>query len=202
MPLDDPAILAALWGSHDVEAVCRAAGVAPAAFAAARDVLLRRLATLTDTTLTAAVGVPVTIRRDRAGVPHIAAARTPDLFFGLGLAMAQDRLWQMDRLRRRALGRQAEILGPAYADSDAAHLTVGIDRIAEREASAMDEATASLIAAFVAGINRWIEAAATRCRSSLRCSVRTRAVYHPRHRRHRPRRLVVAEWPHRPHRRR
>ncbi len=159
MPLDDPAILAALRGSHDVEAVCRAVGATPAAFAAARDVLLRRHATLADATLTGAVGVPVTIRRDRAGIPHISAARTPDLFFGLGLAMAQDRLWQMDRLRRRALGRQAEILGPAYADSDAAHLTVGIDRIAEREASAIDDATAPLIAAFVAGINRWIEAA-------------------------------------------
>ena len=159
MPLDDPAILAALRGSHDVEAVCRTAGVTQAAFAAARDALLRRHARLADATLTAAVGAAVTIRRDRAGIPHIAAARTPDLFFGLGLAMAQDRLWQMDRLRRRALGRQAEILGPAYADSDAAHLTVGIDRIAEREASAIDAATASLVVAFVAGINRWIEAA-------------------------------------------
>ncbi len=159
MPLDDPAILAALRGSHDVEAVCRTAGVTQEAFAAARDALLHRHATLADATLAGAVGAAVTIRRDRAGVPHIAAERTPDLFFGLGLAMAQDRLWQMDRLRRRALGRQAEILGPAYAASDAAHLTVGIDRIAEREASAIDDKTAALVVAFVAGINRWIEAA-------------------------------------------
>ena len=40
-------------------------------------------------------------------------------------------------------GRQAEILGPAYVASDIAHLTVGIDRIAEREAARMDEATRS-----------------------------------------------------------
>ena len=78
----------------------------------------------------------VEILRDRSGIPHIYAASTTDLYFGLGVAMAQDRLWQMDRLRRRALGRQAEILGPAYIASDIAHLTVGIDQIAAREAEA------------------------------------------------------------------
>src|SRR5579872_193399 len=94
----------------------------------------------------------VEILRDHAGVPHIYAASTPDLYFGLGVAMAQDRLWQMDRLRRRALGRQAEILGPAYVTSDIAHLTVGIDQIAAREAEALDPATHSMVASLVAGI--------------------------------------------------
>ena len=64
--------------------------------------------------LKTAVRGSVEILRDRAGVPHIYGATTTDTYFGLGFAMAQDRLWQMDRLRRRALGRQAEILGPAY----------------------------------------------------------------------------------------
>src|SRR5215469_16151124 len=99
----------------------------------------------------------VEILRDHAGVPHVYAGSTPDLYFGLGIAMAQDRLWQMDRLRRRALGRQAEILGPAHLASDIAHLTVGIDKIAAREADSMDEATRSVVAALVAGINRRIE---------------------------------------------
>ena len=63
--------------------------------------------------LTGAVGGRVEILRDRTGIPHVYAASTPDLYFGLGVAMAEDRLWQMDRLRRRALGRQAEILGAA-----------------------------------------------------------------------------------------
>ncbi len=85
------------------------------------------------------------------------ASTTPDLYFGLGVAMAQDRLWQMDRLRRRALGRQAEILGRAYLDSDIAHLTVGIDQIATREVDAMDAGTRAMVTAFVAGINRQIE---------------------------------------------
>ena len=106
---------------------------------------------------TGAVGGRVEILRDRSGIPHVYAASTPDLYFGLGMAMAEDRLWQMDRLRRRALGRQAEILGPAYLASDIAHLTVGIDRIAAREADALDEATHGMTAALVAGINRQIE---------------------------------------------
>ena len=54
---------------------------------------------------TGAVKGKVEILRDRSGIPHIYANRTDDLFFGLGLAAAEDRLWQMDRLRRRALGR-------------------------------------------------------------------------------------------------
>ena len=107
--------------------------------------------------ITGAVGGEVEILRDRAGVPHIYASTTADLFFGLGVAMAQDRLWQMDRLRRRALGRQAEVLGAAYLASDIAHLTVGIDQIAAREANALDEKTRGTVEAFVAGINRQIE---------------------------------------------
>jgi penicillin amidase len=107
--------------------------------------------------ITGAVGGRVEILRDRSGIPHIYATSTPDLFFGLGVAMSQDRLWQMDRLRRRALGRQAEILGPEYLASDIAHLTVGIDQIAAREVDALDETTHRAVTAFVAGINRQIE---------------------------------------------
>src|SRR6516225_693722 len=95
--------------------------------------------------VTGATGGRVEILRDHAGVPHVYADGTADLYFGLGVAMAQDRLWQMDRLRRRALGRQAEILGPDYLASDIAHLTVGLDQIAAREAEAMDEATHRLV---------------------------------------------------------
>jgi penicillin G amidase len=107
--------------------------------------------------LVGAVSGLVEILRDRAGVPHVYAGSTADLYFGLGVAVAQDRLWQLDRLRRRALGRQAEILCDAYVASDIAHLTVGIDQIATREAEAMDDQTQRVVAAYVAGINRQID---------------------------------------------
>jgi penicillin amidase len=99
----------------------------------------------------------VEILRDCAGVPHIYGSTTPDVYFGLGFAMGQDRLWQMDRLRRRALGRQAEVLGSAYVDSDLQHLAVGIPEIAAREVEATDSATRVLLERFVDGINRAIE---------------------------------------------
>ena len=156
MQLDDSVLLAALRDARPLDIVCRDAGVSMEQFAAARDAWLRRNAALTDQTISAPVGGKVEIIRDRSGVPHIHARIMPDLFFGLGFAMAQDRLWQMDRLRRRALGRQAEVLGSAYLASDIAHLTVGIDEIATSESAAMDPATRRLVEAFAAGINRRI----------------------------------------------
>src|ERR671932_2148796 len=100
----------------------------------------------------------VEIIRDRAGVPHIYARSTGDVYFGLGYAMAEDRLWQMDRLRRRALGRQAEILGPEYVESDLLHRAVGIPDLSEREVERTDGQTRGVLDALVDGINRYIEA--------------------------------------------
>ena len=114
--------------------------------------------TIDDATVLASVAGRVEILRDRAGVPHVYASSTADVYFGLGFAMAQDRLWQMDRLRRRALGRQAEILGEAYVESDLMHHAVGIPEIAESEVERTDEQTRSILESFVAGINRQIEA--------------------------------------------
>ena len=107
--------------------------------------------------LTAPISGTVEILRDRAGVPHVYASSTADVYFGLGFAMAQDRLWQMDRLRRRAMGRQAEILGEAYVQSDLMHHAVDIPAIAAREVERTDEPTRLLLESFVAGINRQIE---------------------------------------------
>ncbi|MCW3475284.1 penicillin acylase family protein [Limobrevibacterium gyesilva] len=157
MSLNESILLSALRGQQPVNDVCRAAGITPAEFAAERDAFLRRHAAPCDRRIAGGVGGKVEILRDRAGVPHVHAGTTTDLYFGLGVAMAEDRLWQMDRLRRRALGRQAEILGPAYAASDIAHLTVGIDQLAEREPAQMDQSTYEVVAAMVAGINRQIE---------------------------------------------
>ncbi len=156
--LDPSAILAGLRGERTVAEICAAAGATPEEFAAARDAWLAEKAAPRDRAIHAAVAAKVEILRDRAGVPHVFGSHTADVYFGLGLAMAEDRLWQMDRLRRRALGRQAEILGPAYVAADIAHLTVGIDRISDREANLVDPATRAVIEAFVAGINRGIEA--------------------------------------------
>ncbi|HET9402496.1 MAG TPA: penicillin acylase family protein, partial [Candidatus Acidoferrales bacterium] len=61
----------------------------------------------------------VTVARDSRGVPHITAQSKQDLYFAQGYVMAQDRLWQMDVLRRAASGELSEIFGAA---------TVAVDR--------------------------------------------------------------------------
>src|SRR5690348_3124318 len=53
---------------------------------------------------------PVTIARDRDGVPLITAADDADAAFGLGFAHAQDRLFQMEMMRRYGAGRLSEVL--------------------------------------------------------------------------------------------
>ena len=157
----DSQIENALRGAADEDAVARAAGMELGAFRTARTEFLRRRAAPRDQRIRAAVSGAVEIVRDRAGVPHVFAGATPDLFYGLGVAMAQDRLWQMDRLRRRALGQQAAILGSAFLPSDIAHRTVGLPGIAAREADAIDPASRAVVEALVAGINRQIEAFGT-----------------------------------------
>jgi len=116
------------------------------------------------------VGVrrPVRIERDALGIPHIHADSDEDLFFGFGYAMAQDRLFQLDYLRRRGSGRLAEILGADGAELDLLgrvaglqsvleldllNRTVGIRRIAEAEWAGLAEEPRALVSAFSRGIN-------------------------------------------------
>ncbi len=117
----------------------------------------RRLAVI-DGETRGPVGAAVEIQRDASGMPHIFAETEPDLFVGYGYAMAQDRLFQMDYLRRQALGRLAEVLGPEAYDQDLLARTVGLHRIAEEETARLQADTAERYEAFAAGVNTFIEA--------------------------------------------
>ncbi|MGA7318870.1 MAG: penicillin acylase family protein, partial [Candidatus Sulfotelmatobacter sp.] len=57
------------------------------------------------------LSAPVKVTRDAHGVPAIEAATLADLFFAQGYVTAQDRLWQMDVMRRFGAGELSEILG-------------------------------------------------------------------------------------------
>ena len=131
--IDEATIIEALRGARPLPELAAALGMDEAGIAAAIEAWIIGRAAPRSRSVKAPVTAAVDIVRDGAGIPHVYASHTTDLYFGLGLAMAEDRLWQMDRLRRRALGRQAEILGPAFVAADLAHLTVGIDQIAARE---------------------------------------------------------------------
>ncbi len=108
------------------------------------------------------LSAPVEVRRDRWGIPHIYAETNEDLFAGLGYVHAQDRLWQMELHRRIGHGRLAEIFGAIALDSDRFIRTLGFSRLARREASLLDDETATLMTAYLRGVNAFLEQHASR----------------------------------------
>jgi penicillin amidase len=93
------------------------------------------------------------IERDADGIPTIQAASTHDLFFGLGVVHAQDRLWQLETHRRIAAGRLAEAFGPAAIEADRFLRALAVRRAAEAQwAQTQGEARAALLA-YAEGIN-------------------------------------------------
>jgi len=99
---------------------------------------------------------PVEIIRDRWGVPHIYAQSNEDLFFAQGFVHAQDRLWQMDLMRRMGSGRLAEIFGEVALEFDRFIRTIGLNRAAEAEAASVDPETRALYEAYAAGVNAFL----------------------------------------------
>ena len=97
----------------------------------------------------------VDVYRDAAGIPHIYANTTHDLFFAQGYVHAQDRFYQMDFWRHQTAGRLSELYGTATLDEDRFLRTVGWARLAEEEYAAADEATRGLLEAYAAGVNAY-----------------------------------------------
>ena len=105
------------------------------------------------------VDAPLEIVRDRFGVPHVSARTPHDLCFALGFCHGQDRLWQLEFFRRATAGRLSEFAGAESLPADRLMRTLGMRRVAEREAREMDRSLAALAGAYVAGINAAIDAA-------------------------------------------
>src|SRR5690242_7787609 len=78
------------------------------------------------------ISAPVRVIRGDHGVPAIEASSLEDLIFAQGYVTAQDRLWQMDIMRRFAAGEMAEILGPDLIDHDREQRILGIRGAAEK----------------------------------------------------------------------
>ncbi|APW42494.1 penicillin acylase family protein [Rhodoferax saidenbachensis] len=97
----------------------------------------------------------VTVRYDERGVPHIQAQNEADMYRALGYVQAQDRLFQMEMIRRLARGQLAEILGPDLLEVDRLFRTLGIDAHARKTAAAMDTSshTSQALKAYLEGVN-------------------------------------------------
>lgn len=95
----------------------------------------------------------VTIDRDSYGIPHIAAGTQRDAMLGMGWALAEDRLWQMDLLRRTALGRLSEVAGEATLESDRFMRLLGIQEVAFRLVEAASSDAREMLDGFADGVN-------------------------------------------------
>ncbi len=98
---------------------------------------------------------------DQYGIPHIYAENETDLYLALGFVHAQDRLFQMEMIRRVASGQMAEIVGPDFVETDAFFRTLGIAKKAHESAAQFKASAASpykkAAEAYLKGINQFID---------------------------------------------
>ncbi|MEM9874817.1 MAG: penicillin acylase family protein [Myxococcota bacterium] len=102
----------------------------------------------------------VSLRRDALGAVHVYGATDADVYYGSGFAQARDRLFQMDFIRRRALGRRAEIGGTRYVDDDRLVRMMGIASDADATEAKLRETSPAeyeLLFAWTSGVNAFID---------------------------------------------
>ena len=105
----------------------------------------------------AGLTAPAEILRDADGIVTIRAASRADAAFALGYAHAQDRLWQMDFMRRTGAGRLSEVAGEATLGLDRFMRGLGFYRVAEANLEALSPETLAQLEAYSAGVNAFIE---------------------------------------------
>ncbi len=99
----------------------------------------------------------VEILRDSFAIPHIYADNESDLYYAVGFVMAQDRLWQMDLLRRVTQGRLSEIMGREQMETDLLMRALRIQEKSERVLAQSSPQIVSALEAFTAGVNFYME---------------------------------------------
>jgi penicillin amidase len=107
--------------------------------------------------LRAPVTADARVARDGQGVPHVQAATLEDALFLQGFVTAQDRMFQMDGIRRLAGGELAEILGPSMLESDLLHRRLRMRRLAEMHTAQLPAADRALLSAYARGVNFYLE---------------------------------------------
>ena len=99
----------------------------------------------------------IEIVRDTANVPHIFGQTNDDVFFGLGYAHAQDRLWQMATMRRTVQGRLSEVFGEKTLEVDILLRRLDLYNLAKSSVAAQDAASLAALEAYSKGINARIQ---------------------------------------------
>lgn len=97
---------------------------------------------------------------DDYGVPHIYASSAEDAYMTFGYVHAQDRLFQMELMRRAGLGRLSEIFGAEFTEADMFFRTLGTNRQAEKDSARFQNMPANMqkiVNAYLRGVNNYIE---------------------------------------------
>ncbi len=99
---------------------------------------------------------PVKVYRDEHGIPHIYAKNEKDLYLATGYVMAQDRMWQMDLLRRVTTGRLSEIFGKNMVDTDVLMRALQITKKSKYVIAHTDPIVIAHLQAFADGVNQYL----------------------------------------------
>ncbi|MCX7068679.1 MAG: penicillin acylase family protein [Methylococcales bacterium] len=105
------------------------------------------------------LSAPVTVTTDVHGIPAIHATNRLDAVRSLGYLNAQDRLFQMDLMRRKNAGRLAELFGSLVLDGDIRARTYGFNRVAKTVVSQLPDAHKRYLQAYSDGVNDFIHSA-------------------------------------------
>lgn len=104
-----------------------------------------------------------TVYFDDYGIPHIYAENAKDAMLALGYVHAQDRLWQMELMRRIAPGKLSAIFGSVALDNDKFFAGLGIEEASAKAIAALDKNSPSyqLTMAYLDGINQYMDEGVT-----------------------------------------
>jgi len=105
----------------------------------------------------AGLQAPVSVRYDARGVPHLQAQNEADLYRAFGYVHAQDRLFQMEIMRRLARGELAEVLGDKLLPTDTLFRSLRIRDQAALMVQRLDRQSPAwqALQAYLDGINAW-----------------------------------------------
>lgn len=99
----------------------------------------------------------VKIYQNNYGIPHIIANSENDLFFAIGYFHAQERMWQMDYMRRKAAGRLSEIFGESSVASDRLAHALEINKTAQQNFKKISKQSRKILEDYSRGVNYFIE---------------------------------------------
>ena len=97
------------------------------------------------------------VYRDSFGIPTISASNHSDLYFALGYTQAQDRIFQMDILRRMGEGRLSEIYGLKTVNTDIFYRTIRLNSISLKQIEGLSADERNILTAYTKGVNHYIE---------------------------------------------